>query len=210
MILCSRKISQCDLDELRELNVLNIGAGITRLDFATNIDISDKADVSLNLGADPLPFEDSTVDLIYSDHTFEHVENYLGLVSEVHRVLKSGGLLLLGVPYVTLAKYNLVNPYHIHNFSEFSFDFFNPTRLRGSAAEDSAIDLRTISYHVNYLGVFKFLPILRVIARRHLFNVAREIQFAVVKGDSPSSASGKIAKNLQAYYAAIKAMRKRY
>jgi len=119
MALYSRGIKQGDLDELRDLNVLNIGAGVTCLDFATNIDISAKADISLNLGVDPLPFEDNTVDLIYSAHTFEHVENYLGLVSEVHRVLKNGGLLLLGVPYVTLAKYNLVNPYHIHNSSEF-------------------------------------------------------------------------------------------
>jgi SAM-dependent methyltransferase len=200
----------CDLNLLSEMKSLNIGAGVTRLEFATNIDISSKADVSLNLGVDPLPFEDESIDFIYSDHTFEHIENYLFLISEVHRVLKDGGILLLGVPYLTLTKYNLVNPYHLNNFNEFSFDFFDPTRLRGSAAEDGEIDLRTVNYHINYLGIFRFMPLLRAVARRHLFNVARDIQFAIVKGGSPSSVSAKIAKNLYQYYTVISSMRKPY
>ena len=39
----------------------------------------------------PLPFEDGTFDLIYSDWVLEHIENPEAFVSEVRRVLKSGG-----------------------------------------------------------------------------------------------------------------------
>ncbi|MDB2643649.1 class I SAM-dependent methyltransferase [Luminiphilus sp.] len=195
---------------LADLVFVNIGAGITRIDGAVNIDISPKADVSLTLGVDPLPFDDESVDLIYSDHTIEHVENYLSLMGEISRVLKKGGCLLVGVPYVTLTKYHLVNPYHLHNFNEYSFDFFDPTKLRGSAAEDQAIDLRRLNHCYGYLGVFRFIPIFRSIFRHYLFNIVRDIKFAVVKGDSPSALTLQLANNLPSAYRSISSLRKRY
>lgn len=201
---------QYDVAILNDLNVLNIGAGITRLEFATNIDISNRADVSLNLGVDPLPFDSESVDFIYSDHTVEHVENYLFLISEIHRVLKPGGMMLLGVPYVTLTKYHLVNPYHLHNFNEYSFDFFDPTRLRDSAAEEGDVDLRMRSFHINYLGVFRFLPLIRVVARKYLFNVARDIQFAIIKGPTPLPFTSSIVSNVNGYYSVISSLRKNH
>ena len=87
----------------------------------------------MDLGRDKLPFENDTVDLIFSYHTLEHIPDYLFALSEIHRVLKHGGLFLVGLPYVTLTEYHLVNPYHLHNFNEFSFDFFDAKRLKGSA-----------------------------------------------------------------------------
>lgn len=195
---------------LADLVFVNIGAGITKIDGAVNIDISPKADISLNLGVDALPFDDESVDLIYSAHTIEHVENYLTLMGEISRVLKKGGCLLVGVPYVTLTKYHLVNPYHLNNFNEYSFDFFDPTRLRGSAAEDQSIDLRRLNHCYGYLGVFRFIPIFRSIFRRYFFNIVRDIKFAVVKGDSPSALTLKIANNLPSAYRSISSLRKHY
>src|SRR4051794_35048583 len=89
---------------------LNIGSSQTYIPGFTNIDISTKADISLDLSKDRLPFEDSSVDLIFSYHTLEHVPDYLFSLSEIHRVLKHRGRFLLGVPYVTLTEYNLINP----------------------------------------------------------------------------------------------------
>ncbi len=106
----------------RRIN-LNIGASQTYIPGFTNIDISNKANISLDLSKDSLPFEDSSVDLVFSYHTLEHVPDYLFSLSEIHRVLKHGGHFLVGLPYVTLTEYNLVNPYHLHNFNEYSFDF---------------------------------------------------------------------------------------
>jgi SAM-dependent methyltransferase len=195
---------------LNDLVFVNMGAGITRIEGAINIDISPKADISLNLGVDPLPFDNESVDLIYSDHTIEHVENYLYLIGEINRVLKKGGCFLVGVPYVTLTKYHLVNPYHLHNFNEYSFDFFDPTRLRGSAAEVEDIDLRRLSHSYGYLGAFRFIPFFRSLLRRYLFNIVRDIKFAVVKGDNPSALTMQIARNLPSAYRMISSLRKRY
>tara|TARA_B110000238_G_scaffold164533_1_gene179519 strand:- start:30 stop:491 length:462 start_codon:yes stop_codon:yes gene_type:complete len=106
---------------LTDLVFVNMGAGITRIEGAINIDISPKADISVNLGVDPLPFDDESVDLIYSDHT-----------------------------------------------------------------------------------------IFRSLLRRYLFNIVRDIKFAVVKGDNPSALTMQIARNLPSAYRRISSLRKSY
>ena len=121
------------MNELR----LNVGAGQTFIPGFTNIDISERAEIQVDLGRESLPFETSSVDMVFSYHTLEHIDDYLFALGEVHRVLRHGGRFLLGVPYVTLTEYNLVNPYHRQNFNEYSFDFFDPARLKGTAAEEN-------------------------------------------------------------------------
>jgi SAM-dependent methyltransferase len=160
---------------------LNIGASQTYIPGFINIDISSKADVSLDLSKDRLPFENSSVDMIFSYHTLEHVPNYLFSLSEIHRVLKHGGRFLVGLPYVTLTEYNLVNPYHLHNFNEFSFDFFDRTKLKGSASETNPILFTKIFHRFDYIGLFKFLPFpIQTWCRRHLLNVVRKIDFGLL------------------------------
>ena len=165
---------------------LNIGAGQTYMPGFTNIDISDKADVTLDLGKDKLPFDDSSVDLIFSYHTLEHVQDYLFALSEIYRILKHGGHFLVGLPYVTLTKYHLVNPYHLHNFNEFSFDFFDKKKLKGSAEEENPILFAKIFHRFHYIGIFKILPpFFRSWCRIHLLNVVRKIDFGLlaIKGE---------------------------
>ena len=160
---------------------LNIGAGKTYIPGFINVDISDKADLSLDIGTTRLPFEDNSVDLIFSYHTLEHVPNYLYAISEIYRVLKHRGVLLMGLPYVTLTEYHLINPYHLHNFNEYSFDFFDPGRLRGSAAEMNAPLFTKMFHRYHYIGIFNlFVTPFRSWCRRHLFNVVRKIDFGLL------------------------------
>lgn len=178
---------------------LNIGAGRTYISGFTNIDVSKKADISMNLSEEPLPFEDNSVDLIFSHHTLEHIPNYLFALSEIYRVLKHNGVLLVGVPYLTLTQYNLVNPYHLHNFNEYSFDFFDPKKLKGSAMEKNSMYFQKITHRYHYMGKFKILPtFLQNWCRRHLFNVVNKIDFALIAvknqipNDSPPAADDLI------------------
>ena len=168
---------------------LNLGAGLTYIPGFTNIDISNKADISLDLGKDKLPFNDASVDLVFSYHTLEHVPDYLFVLSEIHRVLKNGGLFLVGVPYVTLTEYHLVNPYHLHDFNEFSFDFFDRNRLKGTAVEENQVFFEKVFHRLYYIGLFNLVPPpFRAWCRRHLFNVVRKIDFGLVAvKDSDSS-----------------------
>ena len=164
-----------------ELVRVNIGAGKTYIPGFINVDISSKADITLDLGEDRLPFNDNSADLVFSYHTLEHVPNYLFALSEIYRILRPGGLFLVGLPYVTLTEYNLVNPYHLHNFNEFSFDFFDPDSKHGSAAEDTEVKFKKLFHRFHYMGAFGQLPEwMKVWCRRHLFNVVRKIDFGLI------------------------------
>jgi SAM-dependent methyltransferase len=165
---------------------LNLGASQTRIPGFVNIDICSQADLTLDLGKDRLPFEDGSVDVVFTYHTLEHIPDYLFCLSEIYRVLAHGAHLLVGVPYVTLTEYNLVNPYHLHNFSEFSFDFFELGKLKGSASEENSIQFQKVFHRFEYIGRFARLPApLRDWSRRHLFNVVRSIDFGLMAVKEP-------------------------
>ena len=50
-----------------------------------------------------IPFPDATFDYVFCIEVLEHVPNPFGTMSEIHRVLRPGGVLTLSVP----------NPYHV-------------------------------------------------------------------------------------------------
>jgi predicted SAM-dependent methyltransferase len=95
---------------------LNLGSGFQPKAGWINIDLSDRATLTLDL-REPLPFRDNSVETIYSEHFFEHL-NYaqlddpaaraletpsslseaLTFLRECRRVLVSGGVLDLVVP----------------------------------------------------------------------------------------------------------------
>jgi SAM-dependent methyltransferase len=160
---------------------LNIGAGSTYIPGFVNVDVSARADVRVDLGDERLPFDDSSVDLVFSYHTLEHIQDYLFALGEIHRVLKHGGRLLVGVPYVTSTEFNLVNPFHKQHFNEYSFDFFDTERLKGMAAETNPISFRKIFHRFHYTTEFDSMsePI-RTWCRRHLFNVVKKIDFGLL------------------------------
>ena len=160
---------------------INIGAGITYIPGFTNIDYVKWADVSIDLNKDKLPFKDNSVDLVFSYHTLEHLDNYLFALKEIHRVLKHRGHFLVGLPYLTLTKYNLINPFHKQYFNEYSFDFFDPDKLKWSAAEDDPTEFKLIYYKIHYLGIIEQYPnLLKKIIRKHLLNVADKIDFGLI------------------------------
>jgi SAM-dependent methyltransferase len=167
---------------------LNLGAAKTYIPGFVNIDIHPRAELSLDLGVDKLPFPDNSVRTVVSHHTLEHVPNYLFALGEIHRVLRHDGELLLSLPYATLTEHHLVNPYHLHNFTERSFDFFDPALLKGSAAEDGPIAFRKVCVRFTYLGRVGMAPRwVRVWARRHMLNVVRQFDIALVAIKDPQA-----------------------
>lgn len=194
--------------------ILNIGAGYTFIPECINIDISQKADISLDMNKDKLPFTDNSVDIIFSYHTIEHIEKYLFALSEIHRVLKHGGIFLLGVPYLTLTEYNLVNPYHYQNFNEHSFDFFDPQKLLGSAAEEGSVMFRKAFHRFHYLPEFeKKSEKRKEWCRRHLLNVVKMIDFGLIamKADGAPIASDDVtAERLRLKFDELLKARRQY
>ncbi len=169
---------------MKEIKI-NIGASATYIPGFVNIDIMPHADICLDLNKDVLPFEDSSVDVIFSYHTLEHIENYLFALSELYRVLRHRGKLFLGLPYVSSTRYHLVNPYHCQNFNEYSFDFFDPERLKGSASEQNPISFKKVFCDFHYMGIFKYLPVIRSWCRAHLLNVVRKMDIGLITIKDP-------------------------
>jgi predicted SAM-dependent methyltransferase len=79
---------------------LNVGCGPNVKDGWVNIDLDPASNLQLDIRR-PLPFPDRSCDFIYGEHVFEHL-SYPGdaeqFLRECHRVLKSGGILSIGVP----------------------------------------------------------------------------------------------------------------
>ena len=113
-----------DLKEyIKEIN-LHLGCGNKPLANFINIDFYNKkcADEILDLN-DKLPYQDDTIDLIYSDNVFEHIFNLLRLIQECYRILKPGAALIIKVPYFK-SKHAFVDPTHLNFFTIESMDYF--------------------------------------------------------------------------------------
>ena len=78
---------------------LHIGCGPNRKPGWVNIDLSEGADVRLDL-RESLPFPDNSAKIIYSEHFFEHLDFAEGtrFLRDSMRVLQPGGRMSIGVP----------------------------------------------------------------------------------------------------------------
>jgi SAM-dependent methyltransferase len=71
------------------------GEGFTNLDMK-----SEASDICIDFDTmDRLPFDDNTVDEVYSSHCLEHVHNPVFLMTELLRVCKIGAKLEIRVPH---------------------------------------------------------------------------------------------------------------
>lgn len=104
---------------------LNLGCGNTKKPDEIGVDIikTDAADIICNLDKYPLPFSSDSIDRIYSNHCFEHINDLVALMTEVHRILKPGGILDFTVPHVSNIEYYR-DPTHKTPFIYSTLDYF--------------------------------------------------------------------------------------
>lgn len=96
-----------------------------------------KADKYFDLNRFPYPFDESSIDEILLDNVLEHLPDVVGVMRELHRILKHGGILKIYVPYGK-ADRAIQDPTHVHFFTEKSMDYF------------------TEGYHFSYYTNFRF------------------------------------------------------
>ena len=93
-----------------------------------------------------LPFEAASFDVICSFQVVEHIADYDAYFSEIHRVLKPDGILLLTTPNAAIRVKSGAkpwNPFHVHEFrgdefEKFLQNYFPSVRVLGQFATDDA------------------------------------------------------------------------
>lgn len=103
---------------------LNLGCGHLIIPDAINCDIIKLKGVDLILNLNYcLPFKNNSIDEIICFEVLEHVDNLIGTVRELHRILKTDRLLKIKVPHFTYFG-AIADPTHKRQFSWFTFDYF--------------------------------------------------------------------------------------
>jgi len=100
-----------------------------------------------------LGFADDTFHLITSFEVIEHIKNYGEYLSELKRVLRAGGHLILSTPNRAVSLFAALNPYHHHAFTldglrELLGGVFNDVTIYGQESSTAALRL----YHNPIVG----------------------------------------------------------
>lgn len=109
------------------------------IDFSENMIIEAKSNCKSKASfsvadAEDLPFEDDTFDIIICNASFHHYIHPNIVLEEMHRVLKDGGKVLIGDPYIPNGIRGLMNAvlrfsdngdYHIYGLEEMENLFVN-------------------------------------------------------------------------------------
>jgi len=110
------------------MKILDLGCGKAQTMFPyAKITRIDKVDVPGSIQWDlektPLPFKDNEFDIVVAFHVLEHIKNFIPLMKEIYRILKTDGMFLIKVPY-----FNSINAWgditHVRNFTYRSFECF--------------------------------------------------------------------------------------
>lgn len=109
----------------RQCLCLNLGSGSRKVPGFFNVDHLPLPGVDiladLNEPLDALP--DGCVAAVHSRHTLEHIDNFLPLMAELHRVCRFDAELEIIVPHFS-NPYGYSDPTHVRFFGLYSFFYF--------------------------------------------------------------------------------------
>lgn len=114
--------------------VLDLGCGKNKLPGSIGVDVApvEGVDVVADLNTG-LPFKDGTVDAIHCSHILEHVDDFLGLMEEIWRVLRPGGRAYIRFPHASSPFHTWKDPTHRRPLLLATFRYFD------DATEDGAL-----------------------------------------------------------------------
>jgi len=140
-----------------QLTRINLGCGHDYKRSYMNIDSSPlvKPDYIIDLEEGKLPFPDNSVEEVLCYHVLEHIQNFIPLMKEIHRVCKPGAIIDIKCPFFSAwGQYN--DPTHVRFFSTHTFDYFEKGNYSHEVDVDK--DLFKTKVRINYaIGRLKFM-----------------------------------------------------
>jgi len=127
-----------------QMNFRGQAARICGVDPDTRVESNPYLDEGKTGFGESIPYSDSSFDVVFADNVLEHLNDPAAVFSEIHRVLKPGGLFLAKTPnrwhYMPIIAQ--LTPHAFHQYV---------TRLRGRAS----IDTFPTRYRVNSPGAVR-------------------------------------------------------
>jgi SAM-dependent methyltransferase len=107
------------------LQVIDIGCGSCKqVPWAIGVDAHPYPGVDVVTDLErSLPFEENATDHVFAIHVLEHIHDLIGLMNEIHRILKPEGVLHAMVPRVN-SNNAVADPTHVRFFNKKTFGFF--------------------------------------------------------------------------------------
>lgn len=101
LMFCNLSGKQFLTKYVKEGKTLNLGSGPRIIaPEVTNVDIYPYAGVAIVADITHVPLSDGEVSRIISDNVLEHVKDPKSVVKEMHRLLQTGGLAYIAVPFL--------------------------------------------------------------------------------------------------------------
>jgi SAM-dependent methyltransferase len=134
--------------------ILDVGCGWNKTPGAVGIDSNPKshADVIHDLGETPYPFPDNEFDRIVCRHVAEHVPDVMAFITELHRIAKPLGRIVIVTPHYTNPDW-ATDPTHRNHFNSYSFNCFVDDRQLFPFYTD--VKLKPILTHVSLANLWR-------------------------------------------------------
>jgi SAM-dependent methyltransferase len=93
--------------------------------FGIKVDnlLSVRPDLLVDLNRAPYPFRNDSFDGVYAFSVVEHLDNFFGVLGELHRIVKPGGIVAILTPHFSNDG-SFIDPSHKLHLSARSFDYF--------------------------------------------------------------------------------------
>jgi ubiquinone/menaquinone biosynthesis C-methylase UbiE len=98
-----------------------------------------------------LPFADTSADVVVASEVIEHIPDYFGVLSEVQRVLKPGGMLVVTVPYKEKIRMILC-PHCLQTFPEYGHLHSFDEGILGAALKSAGLGVEKVYTFTNFLS----------------------------------------------------------
>ncbi|MCI0329533.1 MAG: class I SAM-dependent methyltransferase [candidate division Zixibacteria bacterium] len=124
--------------------VLDFGCGRAKHPGTIGADLNRRssADVITDLNRLPYPFKNDSFDQIICKDILEHLDNFIGVMEELHRITKPGGAIHVHAPFASSPDLH-ADPTHRRGFVSKSFDYF----IEGTPAY--AYRYSDVHFHLN-------------------------------------------------------------